>query len=134
MIKGKKIKGFTFLEVIVSLTFFTIVSSSIYLMSSYLISSTEFIANNYLSKLSYRSYLERIKVNEKIDNQSNIKINSINGELSFSIEKSETPNNKIILLTLTPTYPKDEPIQSYWRVKWASRILEVSHLLNWLLP
>ena len=30
--------------------------------------------------------------------------------------KSETPNNKIILLTLTPTYPKDEPIQSYWRV------------------
>ena len=117
MIKGKKIKGFTFLEVIVSLTFFTIVSSSIYLMSSYLISSTEFIANNYLAKLSYRSYLERIKVNEKIDNQSNIKINSINGELSFSIKKSETPNNKIILLTLTPTYPKDEPIQSYWRVK-----------------
>ena len=34
-----------------------------------------------------------------------------------SIEKSETPNNKIILLTLTPTYPKDEPILSYWRVK-----------------
>ena len=117
MIKGKKIKGFTFLEVIISLTFFTIVSSSIYLMSSYLISSTEFIANNYLSKLSYRSYLERIKVNEKIDNQSNIKINSINGELSFSIKKSETPNKKIILLTLIPTYPKDEPIQSYWRVK-----------------
>ena len=117
MIKGKKIKGFTFLEVIVSLTFFTIVSSSIYLMSSYLISSTEFIANNYLSKLSYRSYLERIKVNDKIDNKSNIKINSINGELSFSIKKSETTNKKIILLTLTPTYPKDGPIQSYWRVK-----------------
>lgn len=134
MIKGKKIQGFTFLEVIVSLTFFTIVSSSIYLMSSYLISSTEFIANNYLAKLSYRSYLERIKVNEKIDNQSNIKINSINGELSFSIEKSKTPNNKIILLTLTPTYQKDEPIFSYWRVKWASKILEVSHLLNWLFP
>ncbi len=134
MIKGKKIKGFTFLEVIVSLTFFTIVSSSIYLMSSYLISSTEFIANNYLSKLSYRSYLERIKVNDKIDNKSNIKINSINGELSFSIKKSETTNKKIILLTLTPTYPKDGPIQSYWRVKWASKILEVSHLLNWLLP
>ena len=124
MIKEKKIKGFTFLEVIVSLTFFTIVSSSIYLMSSYLISSTEIIANNYLSKLSYRSYLERIKVKEKIDDLSNIKINSLNGELSFSIKKSETPNNKIILLTLTPTYPKDEPIKSYWRVKWAHFTLQ----------
>ena len=62
LMRIKNLKGFTLLEVFVSLTFITIVSSSIYLMASYLISSTESISNNYLSKLSYISYLERLKI------------------------------------------------------------------------
>ena len=49
--KIKNLKGFTLLEVLVSLTYITIVSSSIYLMASYLISSTEVISNNYLRSL-----------------------------------------------------------------------------------
>ena len=44
----KNLKGFTLLEVLVSLTFVTLISSSIYLMTSFLILSTESISNNYL--------------------------------------------------------------------------------------
>ena len=113
----KNLKGFTLLEVLVSLTFITIVSSSIYLMASYLISSTESISNNYLSKLSYRSYLERLKVNDEIKNQNNIKIKSFSGNLTFSIKKTNTPNKKIYLLELMPTNSPEDIIKSYWRKK-----------------
>ena len=113
----KNLKGFTLLEVLVSLTFITIVSSSIYLMTSYLISSTESISNNYLSKLSYRSYLERLKVNDEIKNQNNIKIKSFSGNLTFSIKKTNTPNKKIYLLELMPTNSPEDIIKSYWRKK-----------------
>ena len=37
-------------------------------MASYLISSTEVISKNYLAKLSYRSYLERLKIYDEIEN------------------------------------------------------------------
>ena len=47
----KNLEGFTLLEVLVSLTFITLISSSIYLMASFLISSTESISNNYLRNL-----------------------------------------------------------------------------------
>ena len=115
--KSKNFLGFTLLEVIISLTFITIVSSSLYLMASYLISSTEVISKNYLAKLSYRSYLERLKIYEEIDNYKNIKINSFSGELSFSIEKLKTPNTKIYLLTLIPNNSVKSKVQSYWRIK-----------------
>ena len=39
-------------------------------MASYLISSTEVISKNYLAKLSYRSYLERLKIYDEIENNS----------------------------------------------------------------
>lgn len=116
--KSKNFLGFTLLEVIISLTFITIVSSSLYLMASYLISSTEVISKNYLAKLSYRSYLERLKIYDEIENYKNIKINSFSGELSFSIEKLKTPNNKIYLLTLIPNNSVKSKVQSYWRIKW----------------
>ena len=115
--KIKNLKGFTLLEVLVSLTFITIISSSIYLMASYLILSTENISNNYLSKLSYRSYLERLKVNDEIKNQNNIKIKSFSGNLTFSIKKTNTPNKKIYLLELMPTNSPEDIIKSYWRKK-----------------
>ena len=116
--KSKNFLGFTLLEVLISLTFITIISSSLYLMGSYLISSTEVISKNYLAKLSYRSYLERLKIYEEIDNYKNIKINSFSGELSFSIEKLKTPNTKIYLLTLIPNNSMKSKVQSYWRIKW----------------
>ena len=120
--KSKNFLGFTLLEVIISLTFITIVSSSLYLMASYLISSTEVISKNYLVKLSYRSYLERLKIYDEIENYKNIKINSFSGELSFSIEKLKTPNNKIYLLTLIPNNSVKSKVQSYWRIKWKFNI------------
>ena len=86
-------------------------------MASYLISSTEVISNNYLSKLSYRSYLERLKVNNEIKNQNNIKIKSFSGDLTFSIRKTNTPNTKIYLLELIPTNSPEDIIKSYWRKK-----------------
>ena len=116
--KIKNLKGFTLLEVLVSLTFITIVSSSIYLMASYLISSTEVLSNNYLSKLSYRSYLERLKKYDVINDQKNIKIRSFSGDLTFSVKKINTPNKKIYLLELIPTNSPEDIIKSYWRKKW----------------
>ena len=116
--KIKNLKGFTLLEVLVSLTFITIVSSSIYLMASYLISSTESISDNYLSKLSYISYLERLKKYDVINDQKNIKIKSFSGDLTFSIKKTYTPNKKIYLLELIPTNSPEDIIKSYWRKKW----------------
>ena len=113
----KNLKGFTLLEVLVSLTFITIISSSIYLMASFLISSTESISKNYLRKLSYKSYLERLKINNEIDNQNNIKIGSFSGDLTFSIKKTKTPNKKIFLLELMPTNSPEDIIESYWRKK-----------------
>ena len=113
----KNLKGFTLLEVLVSLTFITIISSSIYLMASFLISSTESISKNYLRKLSYKSYLERLKMHDEIYNQNNIKITSFSGELTFSIKKTNTPNKKIYLLELMPNNSKENSIKSYWRKK-----------------
>ena len=114
----KNFNGFTLLEVLVSLTFIAIISSSIYLMASFLISSTESISKNYLSKLSYESYLERLKIHDEINNQNNIEIRSFSGDLTFSIRKTNTPNKKIYLLELIPTNSPENSVKSYWRKKW----------------
>ena len=115
---NKKLKGFTVIEVIISLTFFTIISSSIYLMSSYLINSSRIISNEYLSELSYRSYLERLKKNDQITNVFDDKINSFSGKLQFTINKQKTPNNKIFIIKLnTKSENKNKVFESYWRPK-----------------
>ena len=44
-----KLRGFTLVEVIVSIAYFSVVASSIYLMSSYLVSSSKFITKDYAS-------------------------------------------------------------------------------------
>ena len=113
----KNLQGFTLLEVLVSLTFITLISSSIYLMASFLISSTESISNNYLRKLSYKSFIERLKIHNDINNQNNIKIRSFSGDLTFSIRKTNTPNKKIYLLELMPNNSKENSVKSYWRKK-----------------
>ena len=92
--KIKNLKGFTLLEVLVSLTFITIISSSIYLMASFLISSTESISKNYLRKLSYKSYLERLKINNEINTTNATSFNIYNGKktnilLSYKVDKVE---------------------------------------------
>ena len=57
-----KHNGFTIIEVIVSITFFSIIASSIYLMSSFLISSNKVVTEEYISEIFYRSYMEKFKV------------------------------------------------------------------------
>ena len=115
---NKILKGFTVIEVIISLSFFTIISSSIYLMSSYLINSSRIISNEYLSELSYRSYLERLKKNEQINNIFDDEINSFSGKLHFTIKKQKTPNSKIFLIKLKPKLQeKNKVFESYWRPK-----------------
>ena len=111
-------KGFTILELIVSLVFFTIISSSIYLMSSYLISSTKIISNEYLSEILYKSYLERLKINTEINDKFEDQINSKNGYLSFQIIKVKTPNSVIFKIQLIPKSSKQNKIlETYWRSK-----------------
>ena len=111
-------KGFTIIELIVSLVFFTIISSSIYLMSSYLISSTKIISNEYLSEILYKSYLERLKINTEINDKFEDQINSKNGYLSFQIIKVKTPNSVIFKIQLIPKSSKQNKIlETYWRSK-----------------
>ena len=111
-------KGFTVIELIVSLVFFTIISSSIYLMSSYLINSTKIISNEYLSEILYKSYLERLKINTEINDKFEDQINSKNGHLSFQIIKVKTPNSVIFKIQLIPKSSKQNKIlETYWRSK-----------------
>ena len=111
-------KGFTVIELIVSLVFFTIISSSIYLMSSYLISSTKIISNEYLSEILYKSYLERLKINTEINDKFEDQINSKTGYLSFQIIKVKTPNSVIFKIQLIPKSSKQNKIfETYWRSK-----------------
>ena len=56
--------GFTIIEVIVSITFFSILASSIYLISSFLIASNKIVSEDYISELFYRSYMERYKLKD----------------------------------------------------------------------
>lgn len=111
-------KGFTVIELIVSLVFFTIISSSIYLMSSYLISSTKIISNEYLSEILYKSYLERLKINSEINDKFEDQINSKNGYLSFQIIKVKTPNSVIFKIQLIPKSSNQNKIfETYWSSK-----------------
>ena len=112
-------KGFTVIELIVSLVFFTIISSSIYLMSSYLISSTKIISNEYLSEILYKSYLERLKINSEINDKFEDQIYSKNGYLSFQIIKVKTPNSVIFKIQLIPKSSNQNKIfETYWSSKW----------------
>ena len=111
-------KGFTVIELIVSLVFFTIISSSIYLMSSYLISSTKIISNEYLSEILYKSYLERLKINSEINDKFEDQIYSKNGYLSFQIIKVKTPNSVIFKIQLIPKSSNQNKIfETYWSSK-----------------
>ena len=50
MVNNKK-GGFSIIEVVISLTFFSIIASSIYLMSSFIVSSTKIISEDYISEI-----------------------------------------------------------------------------------
>ena len=86
----KNLEGFTLLEVLVSLTFITLISSSIYLMASFLISSTESISNNYLRKLSYKSYIQRLKIHDDINNAKS------DASTQWPLEKMERLLNQLL--------------------------------------
>ena len=118
MIKNKT-QGFSIIEVAVSITLFTILAPSIYLMISYLIASSNSISNNYLDELIYRSYLERqvltIKKPMESENYENIQLFNRNQKVIVKIQKS--PNNRIYLISLKPSNKELPNLKAYLRVK-----------------
>ena len=103
--KKNNLSGFSIIEVAVSITLFTILAPSIYMMISYLLASSNSISVNYLDELVYRSYLERqvilskrIEVSKTFDN---IKLLNRSQKISLNIQK--TPNNKIFLISIKPS-------------------------------
>ncbi len=118
MIKNKT-QGFSIIEVAVSITLFTILAPSIYLMISYLIASSNSISTNYLDELIYRSYLERqvlsIKKPMESENHENIQLFNRNQKVIVKIQKS--PNNRIYLISLKPLNKEFPNLKAYLRVK-----------------
>ena len=116
MIKNKT-QGFSIIEVAVSITLFTILAPSIYLMISYLIASSN--STNYLDELIYRSYLERqvlsIKKPMESENHENIQLFNRNQKVIVKIQKS--PNNRIYLISLKPLNKEFPNLKAYLRVK-----------------
>ena len=114
---NKTLNGFSIIEVVVAVTIFSILSSSIYLMISYVLSSTNIIAHDYLSEISYRSYLEKLKLNPEIANKDfEEKLITFNGELHFRVNSKSSPNPNITLTTLVTIHPlKNASYQIYWR-------------------
>ena len=117
--KLNNLYGFSILEVAVSITLFTILAPSIYLMITYLMASSNSISNQYLEEMIYRSYLEKqIILNKKpIESKryENIKLIDRNQKVFVKIEK--TPNSKILLISIKPSN-KDFPIlKAYLRVQ-----------------
>ena len=109
-----KFRGFTLVEVIVSIAYFSIVASSIYLMSSYLVSSSKFITKDYASRISYMSYMERLKL-KQINDELSDEISSFAGKLIFKIENNVTPNSNIYKITLKPKkHKKNKLFETYW--------------------
>ena len=109
--------GFSIIEVVVAVTIFSILSSSIYLMISYVLSSTKIITHDYLSEISYRSYLEKLKINPVgINKDFEEKLITFNGELYFRVNSKSSPNPNITITTLVPIHPlKNARYQIYWR-------------------
>ena len=118
MVKNKT-EGFSIIEVAVSITLFTILAPSIYLMISYLIASSNSISNHYLDELIYRSYLERkvlsIKNPTESENYESIQLFNRNQKVLVKIQK--TPNNKIYLISLKPSNKELPSLKGYLRAK-----------------
>ena len=101
MVKDHK-EGFSIIEVIVSVTFFSIIASSIYLMSSFLVSSNKIITEEYISEIFYRSYMERLKTSKFSINSFKDSIYSFNGKKNFYIKIKKTPNPNVFSINLIP--------------------------------
>ena len=117
--KKNNLSGFSIIEVAVSITLFTILAPSIYMMISYLLASSNSISVNYLDELVYRSYLERqvilskrIEVSKTFDN---IKLLNRSQKISLNIQK--TPNNKIFLISIKPSNKSLPLLKTYIRDK-----------------
>ena len=114
MIRNQK-DGFTIIEVIVSITFFSIIASSIYLMSSFLISSNKIVAEGYISEIFLRSYMERLKTKKFSINSFRDNVNTFDYKKSFDIEIKKTPNPNLFAIHLLPTYEKKNVLVTYRR-------------------
>ena len=117
--KKNNLSGFSIIEVAVSITLFTILAPSIYMMISYLLASSNSISVNYLDELAYRSYLERqvilskrIELSKTFDN---IKLLNRSQKISLNIQK--TPNNKIFLISIKPSNKSLPLLKTYIRDK-----------------
>ena len=113
-----KHNGFTIIEVIVSVTFFSIIASSIYLMSSFLISSNKIITEDYISDIFYRSYMERFKTSKFFTNNFNDNVYSFDGKKSFNIIIKKTPNQNIFSINLIPKNQMSKTFVTYRRKFW----------------
>ena len=110
-----KHNGFTIIEVIVSVTFFSIIASSIYLMSSFLISSNKIITEEYISEIFYRSYMERFKTTKFSSKNINDSVYSFDGKKSFNIKIKKTPNPNVLSINLIPKNQIKKTIIAYRR-------------------
>ena len=102
MKKSNFFEGFSIIEVIISVTIFSILTPSIFLMLSYLIESSNFLSKQYLSELSKRSYLERYIINSEnliILNHSKT-ISTFNGFEKIKIKNKKSPNPNIRITEL----------------------------------
>ena len=117
--KKNNLSGFSIIEVAVSITLFTILAPSIYMMISYLLASSNSISVNYLDELVYRSYLERqVILSKGIDASKtfdNIKLLNRSQKISLNIQK--TPNNKIFLISIKPSNKFLPLLKAYIRDK-----------------
>ena len=102
--------GFTIIEVIVSITFFSILASSIYLISSFLIASNKIVSEDYISELFYRSYMERYKLKDNYKSKFEDSLYTFDNKKFFKIEVSKTPNSNILLIRHNP---KNEPERNF---------------------
>ena len=110
-----KYNGFTIIEVIVSVTFFSIIASSIYLMSSFLISSNKVVTEEYISEIFYRSYMEKFKITKFSTNNFNDNVYSFDGKKSFNIIIKKTPNPNIFSINLIPKNQMSKTFVTYRR-------------------
>ena len=107
--------GFSIIEVVVSLTFFSIIASSIYLMSSFIVSSNKIISEDYISEIFYRSYMERLKIKKIPKNNFQDSIQSFNGKEIFNIKIKKTPNPNVFSINLIPQNQKSKALVTYRR-------------------
>ncbi len=125
MINNQK-NGFSIIEIIVSLTFFSIIASSIYLMSSFLVSSNKIISEDYISEIFYRSYMERLKTKKFSTNSFQDHVQSFNGKHIFNIEIKKTPNPNVFSINLMPEKKISNAFVTYRRKFWLLKNLKVS--------